>query len=142
VDFCSARRLHLISDEIYALSSRAGLGAHSRSIGAAANPAGTAAAAAGTAGTTTTAAAAADSAAATVAAAVAGETPFTSLATVLRGRLGARCHVMWGLSKDLGASGARVGVLLSGNAALLDAMSTLGMFAGALELAGRATHSA
>jgi len=68
-----SHRLHLISDEIYALS-------------------------------------------------VFGDGVFTSVGTLLEGRLGDDVHILWGLSKDLGASGMRVGVLVSQNKQLLEAV--------------------
>ena len=53
-----------------------------------------------------------------------GETPFTSVASVLP-RLGEHVHVVWAFSKDFGASGLRCGVLVSENDALLRAVDGL-----------------
>ncbi|MEM1451404.1 MAG: aminotransferase class I/II-fold pyridoxal phosphate-dependent enzyme, partial [Planctomycetota bacterium] len=47
-----------------------------------------------------------------------GDTPFTSVASVLPS-LGEHVHVVWAFSKDFGASGLRCGVLVSENEALL-----------------------
>jgi aspartate/methionine/tyrosine aminotransferase len=48
-------------------------------------------------------------------------TPFISVAEVLRGDLGRDVHIVWGLSKDFCAAGARIGVLLSQNSEVLSA---------------------
>ncbi|MEM9378912.1 MAG: aminotransferase class I/II-fold pyridoxal phosphate-dependent enzyme [Planctomycetota bacterium] len=53
-----------------------------------------------------------------------GDTPFTSVASVLPG-LGEHVHVVWAFSKDFGASGLRCGVLVSENEALLRAVDGL-----------------
>ena len=62
-------------------------------------------------------------------------TPFTSLATVCQAQrpdtkayLGDYAHVAYGLSKDFGLNGFRVGVLFSHNAALTQAFASLGLF--------------
>ena len=47
---------------------------------------------------------------------------FKSVAALLNNQLGDYVHILWGLSKDLGGSGLRVGVLYSHNAALKSAM--------------------
>lgn len=77
--WCEARRVHLVMDEIYALS-------------------------------------------------VFGERPFVSAAS-LRPSLGEHVHVVWAFSKDFGMSGLRVGVLVSENRALLDAVDGLAYWA-------------
>jgi 1-aminocyclopropane-1-carboxylate synthase len=48
--------------------------------------------------------------------------PFHSIAALLNNQLGDFVHVLWGVSKDLGGSGLRVGVLYSHNKALLAAV--------------------
>lgn len=76
VDWCRSNRIHLICDEIYALS-------------------------------------------------VFDETAdcaFRSVVNLLDNNLGEYVHVLWGVSKDLGASGLRVGVLYSHNTSLLAAV--------------------
>ena len=77
VDWCRQRRVHLICDEIYALS------VFNTSV----------------------------------------EGPFQSITSLLNNQLGDFVHVLWGVSKDLGASGLRAGVLYTHNAALLAAIS-------------------
>lgn len=54
-------------------------------------------------------------------------TPFRSIVSLLDNQLGDDVHVLWGLSKDFGASGLRVGVLYSQNTQLLAAFSTMNM---------------
>ena len=54
-------------------------------------------------------------------------TPFRSIVSMLGNQLGDDVHVLWGLSKDFGASGLRVGVLYSQNAQLLAAFSSMNM---------------
>lgn len=76
VDWCRTNRIHLICDEIYALS------VFDES---------------------------ADSA-------------FRSVVSILDNDLGEYVHVLWGVSKDLGASGLRVGVLYSHNTSLISAV--------------------
>ena len=77
VDWCRQRRVHLICDEIYALS------VFNTSV----------------------------------------EGPFQSITSLLNNQLGDFVHVLWGVSKDLGASGLRVGVLYSQNQTLLAAVN-------------------
>jgi len=48
---------------------------------------------------------------------------FTSVAALLGNDLGEYVHVLWGVSKDLGSSGLRVGVLYSHNKPLVTAVS-------------------
>ena len=69
---------------------------------------------------------------------------FTSVAQLARERAGAasetrylgeNTHVMWGISKDFCASGLRVGVLFSHNAALLSALGNVGCFSSASNFA-------
>jgi aspartate/methionine/tyrosine aminotransferase len=55
--------------------------------------------------------------------------PFVSIAEVLGNQLGDHVHVLWGVSKDLGASGLRLGVLYSHNKELLAAMGGVNMAA-------------
>lgn len=50
---------------------------------------------------------------------------FESIVPLLNGVLGNDVHVLWGLSKDLGASGLRVGVLYSHNQKLLSVMKSI-----------------
>lgn len=47
---------------------------------------------------------------------------FQSVAALLNNNLGDYVHILWGISKDLGGSGLRVGVLYSHNKALLTAV--------------------
>lgn len=54
-------------------------------------------------------------------------THFKSIVTLLEGNLGNYVHVLWGLSKDFGASGLRVGVLYSKNEQLLKAFTSINM---------------
>ena len=71
----------------------------------------------------------------------AGE-PFASMATLCSqdaggegaaggSYLGDNTHILWGFSKDFCASGLRVGILLSHNAALLSALDNVGYFSAA-----------
>ena len=53
--------------------------------------------------------------------------PFKSIASILNNQLGDDVHVLWGLSKDFGASGLRVGVIYSQNQQLLKALSNINM---------------
>jgi aspartate/methionine/tyrosine aminotransferase len=76
VEWCRERKIHLICDEIYALS------VFDTSV----------------------------------------HGPFVSVAALLENQLGDYVHVLWGVSKDLGGSGLRVGVLYSQNQALLTAV--------------------
>lgn len=76
VDWCREHKIHLICDEIYALS--------------------------------------------VFDTAVQG--PFCSVVALLDNQLGDYVHVLWGVSKDLGGSGLRVGVLYSQNQALVTAV--------------------
>jgi 1-aminocyclopropane-1-carboxylate synthase len=48
---------------------------------------------------------------------------FQSVATMMNNHLGEYIHILWSLSKDFGASGLRVGVIYSHNEALLHALS-------------------
>ena len=95
--WCDARDVHLVCDEIYALS-RFG---HLLTVGA--PPGGAAAPGGGS---------------------PEEEEEYQSLGSLCEGKLGPKRHVLWGLSKDFGVSGMRVGVLWSQNAALLTAMGT------------------
>ena len=52
---------------------------------------------------------------------------FKSIVTLLDNNLDSHVHVLWGLSKDFGASGLRVGVLYSKNEQLLRAFSGINM---------------
>ncbi|CAM9179972.1 unnamed protein product [Phaeothamnion confervicola] len=205
LDFCRMRRLHLVSDEIYALSVFPGSigGRNGRGADGSAGPAAAAAAAAGKAaarpadGVTVTAAGAAALLPRQAARAAAGSGDsngarfngrlshapngrlnnapnhgggsasaaqfngrssggsncsgrgggggdnsggsgdgggsgsngggFISIANIANGTLGDYVHVVWGLSKDFGASGLRVGALFSQNAALMRAMGGIGL---------------
>ena len=86
--WCDARDVHLVCDEIYALSRFGHL------------------------------------LTAPVAAGGGFEEEYQSLGSLCKGKLGPKRHVLWGLSKDFGVSGMRVGVLWSQNKALLSAMGT------------------
>lgn len=55
---------------------------------------------------------------------------FVSVIQLLDNQLGDDVHVLWGLSKDFGASGFRFGVLYSQNELLLEAIGNLNVFAG------------
>ncbi len=58
-----------------------------------------------------------------------GERPFVSVAS-LRPQLGDRAHIVWGFSKDFGASGLRCGVLISGSDDTLRAVRELAYWSG------------
>lgn len=51
--------------------------------------------------------------------------PFTSIVSLLENQLGDDVHVMWGLSKDFGASGLRLGVLYTQNKQLLSSITNM-----------------
>lgn len=53
-----------------------------------------------------------------------GDRPFVSAAS-LRAELGERVHIVWGFSKDFGASGLRCAVLISGDGDVLRAVGEL-----------------
>ena len=55
----------------------------------------------------------------------ANDEPFVSIVEVLNNALTDHVHVLWGMSKDFGASGLRLGVLYSQNAELLQAMGSM-----------------
>jgi aspartate/methionine/tyrosine aminotransferase len=57
-----------------------------------------------------------------------GDRPFVSAAS-LRSTLGERVHIVWAFSKDFAMSGARVGVLVSENEAVLQAADALAYWA-------------
>ncbi|MBL4687640.1 MAG: aminotransferase class I/II-fold pyridoxal phosphate-dependent enzyme [Nannocystaceae bacterium] len=57
-----------------------------------------------------------------------GPDPFVSAAS-LRADLGEWVHIVWAFSKDFGASGLRCGVVVSENAAMLNAMDQLAYWA-------------
>ncbi|HMJ09819.1 MAG TPA: aminotransferase class I/II-fold pyridoxal phosphate-dependent enzyme [Polyangiaceae bacterium] len=57
-----------------------------------------------------------------------GQQGFISAAS-LRPLLGERVHIVWAFSKDFGMSGARVGVLVSENEAVIEAVSSLSYWA-------------
>lgn len=80
VDWCEAKKMHLVSDEVYALST------------------------------------------------LRSDRPFVSLGRVVRGALGDRRHVVWGLSKDFGMSGLRFGCVWTQNERVLQALGTAAMF--------------
>jgi len=82
VQWCRNKRIHLICDEIYAMSI--------------------------------------------FDTSIEGQT-FHSLASLLHHELGDYVHLLWGVSKDLGASGLRMGVLYSQNETLLAALGTNNM---------------
>ena len=89
VNWSAARGVHLVSDEVYALSHfGAQLHAANGGDGRARAP----------------------------------PTPFVSVGELLRGELGERVHVLWGLSKDFGMSGLRFGVVWTRNAPLRTAL--------------------
>jgi len=99
VAWCGAKPgLHLVADEIYALSVH---GPYHR-------------AAAATAVTT--------------ALATVGAEAFTSVGVVCKGALGPRIHVLWGMSKDWGVSGLRFGLCWTSNPKLYEAMSSAAIF--------------
>lgn len=94
--WCGGKGLHLVSDEIYALSCfsehlSAGAGGARRHVGA---------------------------------------TEFVSVAEVCGGQLSDHVHVIWGVSKDLGMAGVRVGAVWSQNGPLLEALRNAAKFAG------------
>lgn len=92
VNFCKLKGMHLVSDEIYALSCFHGLSLTNKAIGL-------------------------------------PEVPFVSMLSLLEGNLGDKVHVLWGFSKDFGASGLRVGILITQNKEVLAAMDNLSIFA-------------
>jgi aspartate/methionine/tyrosine aminotransferase len=95
IAFCTARRMHLISDEIYALSTYHGLSEVNKAAGV-------------------------------------NEVPFTSVASLMdNGKLSDFVHLLWGFSKDFGASGLRVGVLFTHNRQLITAMDNYSIFSSA-----------
>lgn len=55
---------------------------------------------------------------------------FQSIMKILDNKLGDDVHMLWGLSKDFGASGFRVGVLYTQNKVLLQALANLNRFSG------------
>lgn len=85
VAWCDKHDIHLVSDEIYALSTFA----ESASTGAA---------------------------------------KFVSLATVCSGQLDHNKHILWGLSKDFGLSGFRLGVVWSGSDKVKHALRAASVF--------------
>lgn len=62
---------------------------------------------------------------------------FTSYATHLKNNLGDNVHIIWGMSKDFGASGLRIGVLYTQNKTLLKAISRSNDF---LQVSNLAQH--
>ena len=58
------------------------------------------------------------------------QSSFQSVIEVLNNQLGDDVHFLWGLSKDFGASGFRVGVLYTQNRKLLEALANLNKFSG------------
>jgi 1-aminocyclopropane-1-carboxylate synthase len=52
---------------------------------------------------------------------------FLSMARILNNDMGDYCHIIWGLSKDFGASGLRLGVLYSQNRLLHAALGTMNL---------------
>jgi aspartate/methionine/tyrosine aminotransferase len=55
---------------------------------------------------------------------------FESILRVLDNNLGDDVHMIWGISKDFGASGLRYGVLYSQNELMLQGLATLSTFSG------------
>lgn len=55
---------------------------------------------------------------------------FQSIIRVLNNEMGKDVHQLWGLSKDFGASGFRIGTLYSQNTDLLKALANLNIFSG------------
>lgn len=55
---------------------------------------------------------------------------FQSIIQILDNKLGQNVHFLWGLSKDFGASGFRLGILYTQNTRLLQALANLNMFSG------------
>mmetsp|Transcript_25582 Transcript_25582/g.39327 ORF Transcript_25582/g.39327 Transcript_25582/m.39327 type:complete len:398 (+) Transcript_25582:323-1516(+) len=55
---------------------------------------------------------------------------FQSIMKLLNNNLGDDVHMIWGLSKDFGASGFRVGVLYTQNSVLLESLANLNVFSG------------
>jgi len=55
---------------------------------------------------------------------------FQSVLRILDGKLGDDVHMVWSLSKDFGASGLRVGFVLSGNKDYMNGLSNLNIFGG------------
>jgi 1-aminocyclopropane-1-carboxylate synthase len=54
--------------------------------------------------------------------------PFESVLRILDNNLGDDVHFLWGLSKDFGASGWRIGILYSQNKRLIAALANLNIF--------------
>ena len=55
---------------------------------------------------------------------------FQSIVKVMQNQLGNDVHMLWGLSKDLGAAGFRFGVLYTQNLLLMDSLANFGIFTG------------
>lgn len=55
---------------------------------------------------------------------------FQSVLKILKNKLENNVHFLWGLSKDFGASGFRIGILYSQNKILLQALANLNIFSG------------
>lgn len=98
--WCVKKGLHLVSDEIYALSS---FGDDMWGSGLVAN----------TARNTR---------------APVGGTSFVSIAEVCGGNLSDHIHIIWGVSKDFGMAGVRVGMVWSQNGPLLEALRNAAKF--------------
>jgi len=91
LEWCVRKGLHLVSDEIYALSC---FDEHLSGSGRTA----------------------------------VGASSFVSIAEICNGVLSDHVHVIWGVSKDFGMSGVRVGVVWSQNGLLLEALRNASKF--------------
>jgi len=104
LQWCREKKIHLISDEIYALSLFSPNGTTTITTTATTNST--------TTSTTTT------------------RSRFISMAALAQGDLGPLVHVLWGFSKDFGVSGFRCGVLYTQNPWLVKALDSISYFAG------------
>eukprot|EP00931_Biecheleriopsis_adriatica_P043881 TRINITY_DN25074_c0_g1_i1.p1 TRINITY_DN25074_c0_g1~~TRINITY_DN25074_c0_g1_i1.p1 ORF type:complete len:495 (-),score=107.34 TRINITY_DN25074_c0_g1_i1:46-1530(-) len=91
LDWCSSKGMHLVSDEVYALSC---FGQHMEAAKRT----------------------------------VSGGSSFVSLAEVCGGRLSENVHIIWGVSKDFGMAGVRLGVVWTQNGLLLEALRNASKF--------------
>jgi len=91
--WCTTKGMHLVSDEIYALSSfcdRSWPSSPATAVGTERQPV--------------------------------GGRSFVSVGEVCAGKLNEHVHIMWSVSKDFGMAGVRMGVLWSKNSVLLEAL--------------------
>eukprot|EP00930_Biecheleria_cincta_P058847 TRINITY_DN44644_c0_g1_i1.p1 TRINITY_DN44644_c0_g1~~TRINITY_DN44644_c0_g1_i1.p1 ORF type:complete len:495 (-),score=59.91 TRINITY_DN44644_c0_g1_i1:442-1761(-) len=92
LEWCTGKGMHLVSDEIYALSC---FGEEMRGSGRRV---------------------------------AVGSHSFVSIAEICKGKLGDNVHIIWGVSKDFGMAGVRVGMLWTQNGLLLEALRNASKF--------------